>query len=636
MDNNSTILIADDEEAGRETVESLLAPLGYNIIFANDGFSALEQARRHTPDLLLLDIMMPNMDGFEVCRHLRADSLLGELPIIMLTALDDADSRRQGLEAGADDFVTKPFDRAELRARVRTIIRLNRYRRLLQADGLIREQATLLDIAQDAIIVHDLAECILFWNKSAERLYGFTVLEAKGKKLCDLVRGQDPIQLTEAYKQLFEKGAWSGELQQVTREGKDIIVETRWTLVSDREDQPKSIFIVNTDVTEKKRIEAQFLRAQRLENIGALTSGIAHDLNNILAPILMSVQLLKRKTNDKQISKLIDTVELSAGRGADLIKQILSFSRGIESTKTLIQPRHLILEIMKVAQETFPRLIEVSCHAPTDIWPISFNATQLHQILMNLSVNARDAMPNGGALSITAKNIILDDNHIMMNGEAKAGPYVVITVSDTGTGIATELREKIFEPFFTTKAPGKGTGLGLSTVLSIVKSQGGFLQINSRVNEGSEFVIYLPANVPATICQAVEPESELIVGDGTMVLVIDDESSIREIIKSSLEAYNYQVVAAGNGVEAIGLYASHRDSIQVVITDIMMPRMDGEATIRALKQMQPNIKIIAISGLSPTGIDIDVLNDVWAFLPKPFTAKALLSTLREVLKSNHN
>jgi signal transduction histidine kinase len=424
-------------------------------------------------------------------------------------------------------------------------------------------------------------------------------------------------------------GEWSGELSKVTKSGKKIIVESRWTLMRDRLGQPKSILCVDTDITEKKQLAAQFLRAQRLESIGTLASGIAHDLNNVLAPILMTAQLLQMKTADERSQHLLKTLESNAKRGAALIKQVLSFARGVEGKHTTLQLRHSIAEIKQITKQTFPKSIEISTDIPSNLWSVTGDATQLDQVLMNLCVNARDAMPNGGSLRITAENISIDENYARMHLEAKVGAYIVITVADTGMGMPLEIRERIFEPFFTTKELGKGTGLGLSTVVGIVKSHGGFVNVYSELGRGTQFQVYLPA-VETMETQAVG-ELEPGLGNGELILVVDDEAAIRESTKTSLETYNYKVMTASDGIEAIAVYVQHRAQISLVVIDLRMPTMDGPTTIRTLQKLNPQVKIVAVSGLASNTQVASVGNGVKAFLSKPYTTQELLKNIDELL-----
>lgn len=503
---------------------------------------------------------------------------------------------------------------------------------LKQAEEKIREQAALLDITTDAILVRNLDNQILFWNNGAERLYGWSSQEAVGKNVSELIYKEITPQPQAALNTVVETGSWQGELSKVDKQGKEIIVASRWTLVRDETGQPKSILSVDTDITVKKKIAAQFLRTQRLESIGTLAAGIAHDLNNILAPILMSVQLLQIRYPADRNLQLLQLLENNVKRGAALVNQVLSFARGLEGERTIVQLKHSILEIANLVKETFPKSIEFAADIAPDLWTVSADATQLHQVLMNFCVNARDAMPNGGTLSISAANLTIDESYVQMNIEAKVGPYVAITVADTGTGMPPEIVERSFEPFFTTKEIGKGTGLGLSTALGIIKSHGGFIEVHSEVGQGTQFKVYLPTS-QQTATQLGE-NSEILTGQGEMVLVVDDEAAIVEITSATLGNYNYKVLTANDGIEAIALYAQHQDKINVVLIDMMMPEMDGFTAIRTLQTMKPAVKIVATSGLAANDkVNLAISAGAKAFLSKPYTTQALLKTLHEVLSA---
>jgi CheY-like chemotaxis protein len=306
----------------------------------------------------------------------------------------------------------------------------------------------------------------------------------------------------------------------------------------------------------------------------------------------------------------------------------------VEGERVALQVSHLISEIMQIAKETFPRSIEIRTDTQKDIWIISGDATQLHQVIMNMCVNARDAMPEGGILSISAENIFIDEHYARMNIDAKVGQYVVITVSDTGTGIPPEILDRIFDPFFTTKQPGKGTGLGLSTSLAIVKSHSGFITVYSEVGKGTVFKVYLPVVKTTEAQKADEQQLELLAGHEESILVVDDEAMVREITSSILESHGYRVLTANDGAEAIKVYKQNREKIKVVLMDMMMPVMDGQACIRALRKVNPDIKIIAVSGLAEKEKLANVaVTHVKAFLPKPYVAKRLLKTIHEVISA---
>lgn len=501
--------------------------------------------------------------------------------------------------------------------------------KLKQAEEKIVEQAMLLDVATDAILVRGLDNKILFWNNGAENLYGWSSKEALGKSTNELLYKEITPQVLEALKKVVDSGSWQGELAKVNKQGKPLTVTSRWTLVRDEQGKPKSILSVDTDITEQKKLAAQFLRAQRLESIGTLAGGIAHDLNNVLAPILMSIQLLQIKYPNDQNRQLLNLLEANVKRGAALVKQVLSFARGIEGDRTIVQVKHLILEIANIIKETFPKSIELYTNIASDLETVLADATQLHQVLMNLVVNARDAMPNGGSLTISAANIEIDISYAQTSIEAKVGSYIVITVADTGTGIAPEIIERIFDPFFTTKEVGQGTGLGLSTSLGIIKSHGGFLEVCS-FDKGSKFKVYLPIS-SETKTQLIE-QPELLTGQGELVLVVDDEATICKIAKTALEGYNYKVLTANDGIDALTLYAQNKHEISVVLLDMMMPKMDGISTIRILQKINPLILIIATSGIvSSDNITLAMRTGAKAFLPKPYTAQELLKVLQETL-----
>ncbi|MEH2441036.1 PAS domain S-box protein [Nostoc sp.] len=362
------------------------------------------------------------------------------------------------------------------------------------AEQKIREQGLLLDVSTEGIIVRNIHNQILFWNQGAERLYGWKAEEVVGKNVLQLLYKDISPQLEDAYLKVINTGEWRGELHQLTKEGKVIIVESRWILIRDDNGQTKSILSVNTEITQQKQLEAQLLRSQRLESIGTLAGGIVHDLNNILSPILMSVQILQKKLPDSQSQQILQTLENNVKRGANLLKQVLSFARGIEGKRTIVQIQPLMAEMEQIIAQTFPKSIICQVDIPKNLWYVRGDITQIHQVLINLVVNARDAMPNGGILRIAAENLVIGEGSAQININAKVGSYVAIVVTDTGMGMSSEVQKRIFEPFFTTKEVGKGTGLGLSTALGIVKNHGGFVNVYSQVGRGTQFTLYLPAS----------------------------------------------------------------------------------------------------------------------------------------------
>ena len=501
-----------------------------------------------------------------------------------------------------------------------------------RAERQIAEQAALLDQAQDAIVVRDLWGGVRYWNKSAERLFGWTAEEAIGRKVQEFLY-QNTDDYDAGMAGVLRQGDWNREATKLTKSGGEVLVEERARLLRDQFGDPKSILVINTDITERKKLEAQFFRVQRMESIGTLAGGIAHDLNNVLGPIIMAVDLFKLKMTDPRDLELLETVEVSAHRGAEMVQQVLSFARGMEGRRVLVHPARLLQEIEKIAGETFPKSIVMHTRAERGVWNVPGDPTQLHQVLLNLCVNARDAMPAGGCLSISAANQTIDEQFASMHRAAQPGVYVVFSVADTGMGMPPDVLEKIFDPFFTTKEVGRGTGLGLSTTLAIVKSHGGFMNVESALGKGTKFEVFIPADDSGEAAHTVPGLIELPRGNGELILVIDDEASVRGMTGQTLEAFGYRVITAGDGADGIAKYAQNLSSIGAVVTDMMMPVMDGAATIRALMRINPSVLIIAVSGLSTKGVEAEAAGvGVKFFLPKPYTAGTLLTTLRELLR----
>jgi two-component system, cell cycle sensor histidine kinase and response regulator CckA len=483
----------------------------------------------------------------------------------------------------------------------------------------------------DAIILVSIEGQVKYWNRSAEGIYGCFGTATIDPEAVDFrARFHNPhdrgaIDLT------ISQGEWSGELQLVTQAGKEITVASHWYLIATTDGTPASILTIDTNITKYKLLERQFLRAQRLENLGTLASGIAHDLNNILTPIVAITELLplRLKDLDERTQKLLGTLAENSKRGRELVAQILTFARGGDGEHTILQPRHLLAEVVQIARQTFPRSIEISLQIEnSNLWTLSADSTQLHQVLINLCVNARDAMPDGGELTIKAENIILTDAYPKLHPDAHGGAYVAITVADTGIGIQSELLGRIFEPFFTTKPIGKGTGLGLSTVQTIVHNHQGFVDISSQIGQGTQFRFYLPATdrIEPVYVESILPT---LTGNGQLILIVDDEPSIREILGTTIESYDYQSVTAHNSQQAIELYRQHHHEIQTILLDYMMPGGNPDHTIAQFHSIDPHVRVIVMSGLSAAEIAAESHGEpATSFLAKPFSTRDLLCALK--------
>ena len=515
-------------------------------------------------------------------------------------------------------------------------------------------RSTLQDITERKRMEHSLAETLDFNRKIiSDAPVGILVYKASGQCVLANEAAARTVNATvsqllnqnfrqlESWRnagllQLAEKTLATGSPQQcephfVSTFGKEVWLVCQFSHFV-RGDEPHLLFLFS-DITEKKKLETQFLRSQRMESIGTLAGGIAHDLNNVLTPLLVAVQMLKEKITDDDGQQLLRVLETNVQRGASLMKQVLAYGRGVTGERAMVYPARVVREIKQIVHETFPKSVKFEFHSPDDLWTIIGDPTQIHQVLLNLCVNARDAMPKGGTLAIHMENVMFDEVYAGMNLEARPGPYVCIKVEDTGTGIPKEIQDKIFDPFFTTKALGKGTGLGLSTTLAIVKSHGGFINYQSTPGKGTAFKVYFPANPTLDDAEdEVMEQSKLPRGHNELVLVVDDEEPIRNLAQKVLTRFGYRVLLAADGAEAVSLYAPRQKEIDVVITDMAMPIMDGPATIVALKAINSEVRIVSSTGLASDGGMAMAKNaGIQHFIPKPYTAETMLNKLHEVL-----
>ena len=669
----------DAEEAaffGRSAPENA-SRTAFELSFASQGEEALAlvqaavaQGRRYS--VIFTDVRMPpGWDGLETAQKLwEVDP---DLQVVICTAYSDKSWEEMMDKLGHAERVLilkKPFDSIEVlqlahaltekwallqssrrnteelerQVQVRTQELQNANARLegeiatrKHAEEQVRQQAAFLDKAQDAIFVHDLDGVMRYWNQSAERLYGWAAAEILGQPMAGRLQADEGAAAT-AQRVTLEKGDWLGELVQTTKDGRQVTAESRWTLVHDDEGQPKSILIINTDITERKQLRAKFLRAQRLESIGTLASGIAHDLNNVLQPISLSLEILAPHLSDPASRGILEMMRHNTGRAASLIKQVLSFSQGVVGERVFLPPQALVREIASIVRQTFPKTIEFRCETPAlPQWSVQADATQLHQLLLNLCVNARDAMPAGGALTLGIDNVMVDASLAAGHPEAIPGPHVIFTVADTGTGIPAHLCERIFDPFFTTKEQGQGTGLGLATALGIARSHHGFITFTTAENRGTTFRVYLPgrdeAQQPATPAPAAEPvPAPVEPSEGRLILVVDDEKYVRTAMRLLLEHAGYRPLLAANGVEGVASFTEHMGKIDAVITDVAMPVMDGPEMIEALQKLDPGVKIIATSGMaSPGSLQRLTQLGIQHVISKPCPASAVLQALRSVL-----
>lgn len=661
--NTVDILLVEDNLAEARLFQEVLKGTTlsrFNLIHVQRLSEAIACLQTHNFDIVLLDLTLPDSQGLNSLDRLLAQA--ANIPIVVLTNTRDDELAIEAVRRGAQDYLVKRYmhqdilvralkyaiERKQLAATLQhsnEILEIRvqeRTAELKTANELLRREVEQRQKIQERLELAQKAGKIgtFEWNIQSNEITWTAELEALYNVEPGTFKGRYDTWLNTLHPD--DRSRTEQELLLAIQNAKGLDTEfriichhseTRWiaaksSVFCDSTGKPLRMIGVHIDITDKKQLEAQFLRAQRLESLGTLASGIAHDLNNILTPILTVVQLLPLKFPDlnEQNQKMLEVLEASTTRGADLVKQILSFARGVEGKKISIQINYLLLEIKNIIQQTLPKSINVCTDIPTDLWTISADVTQLHQVFMNLCVNARDAMPYGGTLQIKAENFQINEQYAQKHLDAHVGTYILVTVSDTGTGIAPDIIHRIFDPFFTTKEVGKGTGLGLSAVLGIVKSHGGFVDVHSEIGKGSEFKVFLPAS-KSSVSQ-MSRDLDLLCGDEELILLIDDETAICQIAKTTLETYNYRVVTASNGMDAIALFAKYKEHIHAVLIDMMMPSMDGLTTIPVLRSFNPNLYIVAMSGItSPETVTQVKKLGVQSFLAKPFTTRELLQIL---------
>jgi two-component system, cell cycle sensor histidine kinase and response regulator CckA len=585
-------------------------------------------------DLILSDFTLPSYQGMTALTMARKTQ--PEAPFLFVSGTIGEERAVESLKSGAVDYVLK--DNLE-----RLVPSIRRALREVQdraekawAEQQLRLRTSALEAAANGILITDQDGTILSANRAFCLMTGYELAEVLGQNPSLLKSGRhDEAFYRQMWNTIIGGCVWQGEMTNRRKDGTHYQEDQTITPVRSPGGDITHFIAVKQDITHRKQLEMQLLRAQRMESIGTLASGIAHDLNNILAPIAIATQVLRLDPSPEESEQLLNQIESSAKRGADVVRQVLTFARGMDGERSLVQVRHALKEIVKIAQETFPRSISLAYRFAEDLWPVTADSTQLHQVLLNLCVNARDAMPRGGSLELTAENLLID-NPSNLAPDAKAGPYIVLQVKDTGCGIPPEIINKVFEPFFTTKEVGRGTGLGLSTVQRIVKNHRGHLNVYSEVARGTTFRIYIPATPDAETLQRSTEPANLPQGRGELILLVDDEPNILMVTRRLLVKHGYQVLTASDGASALALFAEHQGNVQVVITDMMMPHMQGLGLIRAIRESHPRTKFIAASGLAGIPGTAERTQELKAmqvetFLEKPYSAERLLTALQQLL-----
>lgn len=670
---NVRVLLIEDSTADARVIEEFLKGTPFyqfQLTHVERLQEALQRLQTSHYEVILLDLTLPDSMGLTSIEQLLTSA--SSIPVLVLTNNNNPELAIEAVRRGAQDYLIKRQINHEV------LVRSLRYaiERKQQAEALrdanealesrVQARTQELELANQQLrqeIIHrqavqerlmlakkagkigifewDIRTDRMAWSDELETLYGISNKDFDGR--CDSWLS---MLCTESHAKVKK------ELWQAVTLGQGLDTEfqvshpkgTRWLVVKSalfngEDGKPAKMLGIHMDITDKKQLEAQFLQAQRLESLGALASGIAHDLNNILTPILGVGHLLPIMIPEmsEQAAQMVKTLNCSAQRGTKLVRQIVSFARHSSGFRQTLSITELLGEIERIVAQTLSCSIAIKLTASPDLWLVEGDDTQLHQVFMNLCVNARDAMlargthSEGGTLLLNAQNLRVDELYQQLHPGIALGPHVVITVTDTGIGMSPETQQRIFDPFFTTKPPNQGTGLGLAAVMGIVKSHGGLIEVHSAMGEGSQFSVYLPANIDSEQTE-IAPLSTLS-GQQELILVVDDEPAICRVIQRSLETYGYQVLTAQDGVEAIALLAEHKSKIMCVLIDILMPNMDGSKTIPLLKRLSPAIPVIAMTGsITPSAKAELAQMSPHKSLVKPFTTQQLLALLQSILQ----
>ncbi len=628
----------EDNELDRELVRRALDVEGLEVEFtyAATREEFVQALKAGNLDLVLSDFTLPGYGGAAALEHVRAQ--FPELPFIFVSGTIGEKRAIECLRNGATDYVLKDDPHRLAPATRRALREAKESKRRREAEEALQQErerfAAIFQFSPVGIGLGLGEGRMVNVNPQLCEIFGYSREELLGRSVQELNIWAEPEQREAALAKLHTEKAVRNFEAKFRRKSGEIRIGLLAIETLQLGVEPLLLATV-VDITERKVLEGELLRANRVQSVGRLASGIAHDLNNILAPIMMSAPLLRMNLGPVDTEKTLATIELSAARGADLVRRLLTFGRGVEGDRGPVRVAGLIQEVVKIAGETFPKKILLRSRVAADTWAVRGDASQLHQVVLNLFVNARDAMPSGGTLTVEAKNVQLDENFTVAHPGMQPGDFVRLSVTDSGTGIPPQIVDKIFDPFFTTKAVGQGTGLGLSTVLGIVKSHEGLITVRSEENSGTTFEIYLPA-IAAEAETVAAPASEPPRGNHELVLVVDDEPHIRAVVQKALSTHGYRVLVASDGAEASAMFARNISEITLVITDLDMPYMNGLSLARTLQRMKPDIKILVSSGLGSTknarqwGSELAALG-IPPILPKPYSIETLLTMVHRLL-----
>ncbi|WP_176962170.1 response regulator [Mariprofundus sp. NF] len=647
---SSEILVVDDTPASLKLITETLRGEGYQVRPANSGQLALNSAVAKPPQLILLDIRMPGMDGFEVIRKLKADEITRDLPVIFLSASVELESHLKGFDLGAVDFVTKPFQRQELLARVRTHLELYQLRARMRQ--LIDERTSALEESQTRfrrlvenlrneyfLYEHDANGVFSYVSPSITNLLGYSQEEFKthyAQYLTDHPLNKEVEKYTE--QALAGKTQPSYELEIFAKDGSRHWLEINESPVSDEAGTVVAVEGIAHDITDKKELQKQFLQAQKMEALGTLVGGMAHDFNNLLAGITGSLYIARRRIDSEpeQAKEKIQTAETLGAQAADMIKHLLTFARHGVVEKSPTPIKSLFKEASKLIEPGVPANISFKSAYDEEDMIIMASPAQLQQVLMNLVNNARDACidAQNPEINISLKRYESDLVFKQKHPDVSGHEFALIAVKDNGTGISHENLNKLFEPFFTTKEPGKGTGLGLAMVYGTIKDHGGAIEVESQPGEGSTFQVFLPLKHTARQTVA-ESGEESMAEAGETILLADDDEMLLIAYADILSSLGYQVITANNGMQALKIYREKGDAIDLVILDIVMPEMGGVDAARDIRKINPGQRLLFSTGYDLNQEMVKHLSEEnETIISKPWSVASASRIIREQLVSD--
>ena len=647
------ILIVDDEALNRELLEAMLGADGFVLEACGSGEDAIACVARQPPDLIVLDLVMPGMDGYQVVTTLKADPVTRHIPIIIVTGLDDPAPRLRGLSAGAEDFLTKPIDRAELRVRVRNLLRLkahadhhDRFRQLLEGEVGSRtaelvESERLYRSTFDAApvgIIHAaldgrwlrvnqrLCDLLGYSREELQTLAVQTVVEAPDASV--VVADLSALRAGTIERQLLDEKRYR------RRSGSELWGRVNVSVHRDAAGRAQHFILVVEDITERRTLEAQLRQANRMDAIGQVAAGVAHDFNNLLSVVVSYSEMLTEDLAPADPMRAdLEEIRIAGWRAVELTRQLLAFSRQQVLQPDIVDLAAIVGQVEKMLRRVLGEDIMLTTSHPPSLASVMLDPGQMEQVLMNLVVNARDAMPQGGTLSIETADVVLDGTFASEHPGISPGRHVMLSVTDSGSGMDLTTQTRIFEPFFTTKEVGKGTGLGLATVFGIVRQSGGAIVVTSELGKGTRFQMYFPA-AAGTATTEVPPSraQRRTSGGNETILLVEDEESVRTLTRTILRRYGYHVLEAQSGGDALLLCEQHPARIHLLLTDVVMPRMSGRQLAERLLQVRPDMKVLYMSGHMDDAVGRHGLLDTpVAFVHKPVTPEALVRKVRQTL-----